>query len=79
MYQSFQLISFPYINSPKTWIAVWFFILLGKLIEPTKEKDRLYYLDELGDQNRIENKFPLLYFTESSISNKDMFDFIIFD
>ena len=43
----------------------------GKTIGLAKEKKGLYYLDVPGDQNRIENKFPLSYLTESSISNKD--------
>ena len=44
---------------------------LGKMIRLTKKKDGFYYLDASSDQNKIENKFPLSYFTESSISNKD--------
>ena len=43
----------------------------GKTIGLVKEKNELYYLDVLGDQNRTENKFPLSYLTKSSISKKD--------
>ena len=44
---------------------------MGRMIGCAKEKDELYYLKESCAQSGIKNQLPLLFLSESSISNKD--------